>query len=136
MRNTSIILFKDIHNAVGHLTPIESMRDVPFHIQRVYYISQVPEGITRGFHAHRKLEQVLICLHGSMKIRLKIPFEEEIVELNSPSQGIYIGPMIWREMFDFSNEAVLLVLASEYYSECDYLRDYSVYESEALKYFE
>ena len=127
--------FPDIKGEYGHLTPIESLKDIPFNIKRVYYITGVPAGITRGYHSHRNLEQVLICLNGSVKIRVKTPFEEEVIELNNPAQGLFIGHMVWREMFDFSEGSVLMVLASEYYSEADYIRDYDEFEKEAKIYF-
>lgn len=133
MYNTALIKFKDIQDKYGHLTPIEGNLDIPFSIRRVYYITDVEQGVTRGFHSHRKLHQVLICLNGSVKIRIKNPSEEEIVELNNPSIGLYIGPYVWREMFDFSEGSVLLVLASEYYDENDYIRNYDFYLEEAEK---
>ncbi|WP_297423388.1 FdtA/QdtA family cupin domain-containing protein [Clostridium sp.] len=135
MYNCSLMKFKDITDKYGHLTPIESKIDVPFEIKRIYYISQVEQGVTRGFHSHRKLHQVLICLNGSAKIRVKNPKEEEVIELNNSSVGLYIGPLIWREMFDFSEGSVLLVLASEYYDENDYIRNYDFYLEEAKKRF-
>lgn len=133
MYNTALIKLKDIQDKYGHLTPIEGNVDIPFSIKRVYYITDVEQGVTRGFHSHRKLHQVLICLNGSVKIRIKNPSEEEIVELNNPSIGLYIGPYVWREMFDFSEGSVLLVLASEYYDENDYIRNYDFYLEEAEK---
>ena len=87
MFNTGLIRFKRIVDEYGHLTPIEEKVDIPFEIKRVYYISKVEQGVTRGFHSHRKLHQVLICLNGSVKIRLKNPDSEEVVELNEPSLG-------------------------------------------------
>jgi dTDP-4-dehydrorhamnose 3,5-epimerase-like enzyme len=135
MYNTALLKFKDITDKYGHLTPIEEKIDIPFEIKRVYYITRVEEGVTRGFHAHRKLHQVLICLNGSIKIRLKNSNSEEVVELKDPSVGLYIGPMIWREMFDFTEGSVLLVLASEYYDENDYIRNYDFYLEEAKKIF-
>lgn len=120
---------------LGRLNAIEANQDVPFKIRRVYYITGVPNGVTRGFHSHRCLEQVLICVNGSVKIRVKTPYTEEIIPLSNPSQGLYIGHMIWREMFDFAPGTVLLVLASEHYTEDDYIRDYAVYEREAVPYF-
>ena len=82
----------------------------------------------RGFHAHKTLEQVLICVHGSVKILLKTPKEEKIVKLDNPNKGLYIGNDIWREMYDWEDEAVLLVLASDHYDEKDYIRNYEEYE--------
>ncbi|MBW9151356.1 FdtA/QdtA family cupin domain-containing protein [Clostridium estertheticum] len=135
MYNCALIKFKDITDKYGHLTPIESKIDTPFEIKRIYYITKVEEGVTRGFHSHRKLHQVLICLNGSVKIRVKNPKEEEVFELNDPSVGLYIGPLIWREMFDFTEGSVLLVLASDHYDENDYMRNYDFYLEEAKKLF-
>ena len=134
--HTNILTFHDFNNGIGHLVPIEAEKDIPFQIRRVYYITQVPAGAERGFHSHRALKQVLICLHGSVKVRVKTPFDEEIIELNDPSKGLFIGYMIWREMFDFSDDAVLMVLASEHYTESDYIRDYQQYLEEANEYFQ
>lgn len=135
MYNCSLIKFRDITDKYGHLTPIESKKDIPFEVKRIYYISQVEKGVTRGFHSHKKLHQILICLNGSLKIRVRNPNEEEVIELNNTSVGLYIGPLIWREMFDFSEGSVLLVLASEYYDEDDYIRNYDFYIEEAKKIF-
>lgn len=135
MYNCSLIKFRDITDKYGHLTPIESKIDTPFEVKRIYYITKVEQGITRGYHSHRKLHQVLICLNGSIKIRVKNPKEEEVIELNDSSVGLYIGPLIWREMFDFTEGSVLLVLASEYYDENDYIRNYDFYLEEAKKRF-
>ena len=123
------------HEMYGSLTAIEGGNDIPFDVKRVYYIYNVPTGTRRGFHSHVDLHQMLICVHGSVKILTKTPFEEEIIELSSENKGLYIGPMIWREMYDFSEGAVLLVLASEHYTEDDYIRDYAKYEEMAIKYF-
>ncbi|MEG1255956.1 FdtA/QdtA family cupin domain-containing protein [Clostridium sp.] len=133
MYNVSLLKFKNIKNQCGNLTPVEGKTDIPFKIRRIYYISNVPEGISRGFHSHRKLHQVLICLNGSVKIRVKNPKEEEVIELNNPSIGLYIGNKVWREMFDFKDNAILLALASEYYDENDYIRNYDSYIEDSNK---
>ena len=135
MINCKKMEFKRISGQEGALTALEGNKEIPFDIKRVYYITGVPEGKIRGFHSHRRLEQVLFCLNGSIKIRIKTPYEEEIVQLKENSEGLYIGNMIWREMFDFTPGAVLMVLASEHYTEDDYIRDYKTYEDEAKKYF-
>ncbi len=141
MKNTRMILFRDItdvHNQtrpMGHLTPIESNDDVPFEIKRVYYLTRVPEHTTRGFHSHRNIEQVLLCLNGTVEIEISTPQEKKKVLLNDPSEGLYIGPMVWREMKNFSSGSVLLVLASEHYDEADYIRNFDEYLIEAEKYF-
>ena len=82
------------------------------------------EGIHRGFHAHKTLKQILICIHGSCKVLLDNGQEKKIVSLEKPYEGLYISHNMWREMYDFSPDAVLMVLASEYYDESDYIRDY------------
>jgi len=133
--NTSMIDFPVHIDNYGSLVAIESLTNVLFDIKRVYYIFGVEEGVRRGFHSHKNLEQALICVHGSVKILVRTPFEEETILLNNPCKGLYIGPMVWREMFDFSSDAVLLVLASDHYKVSDYIRDYNVYEKEAINYF-
>ncbi len=135
MYNCSLLKFLNINDKYGELTPIEELFDVPFDIKRVYYITKVPQDISRGFHAHRKLNQVLICLNGSVKIKVKTPKEENEFTLANSSVGLYIGPYIWREMYDFSEGAVLLVLASDYYNENDYIRNFDFYMQEASNRF-
>lgn len=109
----------------GSLVAIEANDSIPFDIKRVYYIFGVDEGIRRGFHSHDALEQVLVCVRGSVTILLDDATEEKTVVLDDPTQGLYIGKMVWREMFDFSYDAVLLVMASEHYDTSDYIRDYN-----------
>lgn len=108
----------------GQLIAVEAERDIPFPIRRVYYMYGVGKGVRRGFHAHKRLEQILICMHGSCKILLDDGKERVTVPLERPDTGLYIGNAVWREMFDFSPDAVLAVLASEVYDEADYIRDY------------
>ena len=108
----------------GQLIAVEGERDVPFPIRRVYYMYGVGEGIRRGYHAHKQLEQSLMCMHGSCKIFLDYGRERESVLLDSPGVGLYIGRNMWREMYEFSPDAVLVVLASMPYAESDYIRDY------------
>lgn len=128
MKNVKTIKFKANDDKWGRLVPVEGNDTVPFDIKRVYYIYDVNEEKRRGFHSHKKLEQVLICVHGSIKILVKTPKEEKVVVLDNPNKGLYIGNNVWREMFDWENEAVLLVLASEHYDESDYIRNYEDYE--------
>lgn len=108
----------------GQLVVVEENKDIPFDIKRVYYIYDTLTDVTRGFHAHKNLEQILICVHGSCKIHLDNGTETEEVLLDKPYEGLYISNDIWREMYDFSPDAVLLVLASQYYDEADYIRNY------------
>lgn len=108
----------------GTLIAIEQFKDVPFEIKRVYYMYDTVESVRRGYHAHKNLKQILICVSGECKILLDNGYEKESVLLDSPNKGLYIESNIWREMYDFSKDAVLMVLASEYYDESDYIRDY------------
>lgn len=108
----------------GQLISLEEMKDIPFRIKRVYYMYDTKKGIRRGFHSHRTLQQILVCVSGECKILLDDGDEKQTVVLDKPYEGLYIGPNIWREMYDFSEDAVLMVFASEYYDENDYIRDY------------
>lgn len=108
----------------GMLVALEQYSDIPFEIKRVYYMYQTKEGVRRGFHAHKSLQQILVCIHGSCKVLLDNGTEKKIVSLERPYEGLYVANNMWREMYDFSEDAVLLVLASEVYREEDYIRDY------------
>ena len=114
---------------LGNLTPIEIPGDIPFEVKRMYYIYGVGQSEVRGNHSHKKLHQVLICLNGSIDVRLENFFGEEKYTLNDPSVGLYVGPDNWREMSNFSDNSVLLVLASAPYDENDYIRDYDEFVS-------
>ena len=108
----------------GMLVALEEYKDIPFEIKRVYYMYDTKADVHRGFHAHKNLEQILICIHGSCKIRLDNGTEQKIVLLEKPYEGLYVANDMWREMYDFSSDAVLMVLASDYYREEDYIRNY------------
>lgn len=108
----------------GQLVALEEHKDIPFEIKRVYYMYDTGKGVTRGQHAHKSLEQILICIHGSCKLMLDNGKEKKIVLLEKPYEGLYISNNIWREMYDFSSDAVLMVLASDVYKEEDYIRNY------------
>lgn len=135
MYNVSLIKFKDIKSQYGHLTPIESKMDLPYEIQRIFYIYGVPSNETRGHHAHRWVYQTLVCVKGSLKITTKNHKDEETYILNNPSEGLMIGPWIWNEMSDYSEDCVLLVLCSDKYSEEDYIRNYDIYKEESKRHF-
>jgi len=109
----------------GQLVALEAGEEIPFRIKRVYYIYDTLPGVVRGKHAHRNLEQILVCVHGSCKVALDDGCERKEILLDQPTLGLYISNDTWREMYDFSEGAVLLVLASEHYDESDYIRDYS-----------
>lgn len=131
MYNCSLLKFINLKNKYGELTPIEEMIDIPFNIKRIYYISKVPQGLARGFHAHKKLHQVLICINGSVRIKVKNPKEENDFILNDSTVGLYLGPYTWSEMYDFNDDTILLVLASDYYDESEYIRNMDIYIEEA-----
>ena len=135
IENTKILQFKCNQDNYGSLVPVETFSDIPFGIKRVYYIYNVENGMRRGYHSHRDLEQALICVRGSVTIHVRTPFEQAEVLLDDPATALYIGPMVWREMYAFTDDAVLLVLASEHYAPSDYIRDYNLYEKEASAYF-
>lgn len=120
-----LIEFEKHGDERGTLIALEQWKNIPFEVRRVYYMYETGAGVVRGHHAHKHLKQVLICVHGSCKIRLDDGQEEKIVPLDDPSTGLYLESNIWREMFDFSEDAVLMVLASELYDESDYIRDYN-----------
>lgn len=117
----------------GQLVALEEFKDIPFTIKRVYYMYDTGDGVCRGFHAHKSLQQILICIHGRCKVLLNNGFEKKIVPLEKPYEGLYITHNMWREMYDFSEDAVLLVLASELYDENDYIRNYDDFLTFAME---
>jgi len=109
----------------GSLIALEQYKEIPFEIKRVYYIFGTKEGVRRGFHAHKSLKQVAVCVKGSCKFLFDDGKSKEYVELNSPDIGLLIDKFVWREMYDFSPDCVLVVFADGYYDESDYIRDYT-----------
>ena len=112
----------------GQLVSLEEYNDIPFRIKRVYYMYDTQKGVRRGGHAHKSLEQILVCIHGSCMIHLDNGKETKEVPLEKPYEGLYISNNMWREMYNFSSDAVLIVFASEIYDELDYIRDYDVFK--------
>ena len=108
----------------GQLIALEEFKNIPFKIKRVYYMYDTCEGVVRGCHAHKNLQQILICIHGSCKIKLDNGEETSIILLDKPYEGLFVSNAVWREMYAFSSDAVLMVLASELYDETDYIRNY------------
>ena len=117
-------MFQQHGDERGQLVALEECRDIPFEIKRVYYLYDTGENVTRGYHAHKNLKQILVCVKGSCKILLDNGKEKETVLLEKPYEGLYVTSNMWREMYDFSSDAVLVVFASELYDEADYIRDY------------
>jgi dTDP-4-dehydrorhamnose 3,5-epimerase-like enzyme len=112
----------------GQLIAIEGSKTIAFDIRRVYFMYQTGEGVRRGLHAHRKLRQLAVCVNGSCSFLLDDGVEVEEVRLDRPDQGLLIEKMVWREMFDFSPDAILMVLADEHYCEDDYIRSRMEFE--------
>ena len=114
----------------GCLIALEGGRDIPFEVRRVYYIYGTRSDMSRGFHAHKHLKQMLIAVSGSVTVSCEFGATKERFLLDSPSRGLLLEGLIWREMHDFSPDCVLMVFASEHYREEDYIRDYNVFRQE------
>jgi dTDP-4-dehydrorhamnose 3,5-epimerase-like enzyme len=127
-----LINFPPLGDDRGSLVALEANKTVPFDVKRVYYIFGTQAGVSRGFHAHRALQQVVVCVTGKCRMVLDDGQVREDVWLDSPTKGVLIGDLIWREMHDFSTDCVLLVLASELYDESDYIRSYNEFK-QAMK---
>lgn len=119
-----LIDFPSLGDDRGGLVALESNKNIPFNIKRVYYIFGTEQNVARGFHAHKQLKQVAVCITGKCRMFLDDGKTKESVWLDSATKGILIEDMVWREMHDFSDSCVLLVLASEHYDESDYIRNY------------
>ena len=126
-----LLNFKIHGDHTGSLVALEKGADFPFDIKRVYYIWGTEAQSIRGRHAHRKLEQVIICTSGCCDFILDNGKEKTTIHLNNPAQGLYIKHNIWREFTNFSPDCVVMVLASEHYDEADYIRNYDVFLKEA-----
>lgn len=121
--------FVERGNTEGKLVAIESDSEIPFRIKRVFYIYESSQDVVRGKHANEKSEFVLICVKGSCKVKtIYNNDEEEIYELDTPFKGLYIPQRVWKEMYDFSDDAVLLVLSNECYDPEEYINDMSLYK--------
>lgn len=125
LADCKMISLPKIADSRGNLTFIESRRHVTFEIQRVYYLYDVPGGAERGGHAHRGLHQLIIAMSGSFDVVLDDGKEKKRFHLNRSYSGLYVCPMIWRELDNFSSGSVCMVLASNFYDESDYYRDYN-----------
>lgn len=112
----------------GALISLECQKNIPFEIKRVYYIFNTEKGVVRGYHAHKKLKQLAICLKGQCDFILDDGYERVTVKLNNPGQGLLIDSCMWREMENFSEDCILLILADEIYNESDYIRDYETFK--------
>lgn len=122
--NCNVIELIKIHNRAGNITPVSGMNDIPFHIQRIYYLYDVPGGEVRGGHAHYNLQQLIVAASGSFDVVIDDGKNRKTISLNRPNYGLLVTPGIWRDLLNFSSGAVLLVLASLPYDEKDYIREY------------
>lgn len=122
--NNKIIELKSIGDDRGHLIAIEACREIPFELKRIYYIFNTQKGVSRGYHAHKKLQQLAVCVSGRCRMVLDNGTTREEHWLDSPTKGLLINSMTWREMHDFSEDCVLVVFANEFYNETDYIRNY------------
>ena len=127
IQDVKIINFKDFGDERGKLVVIEGNRDIPFEIKRVFYIYESDGDIVRGQHANRESEFVLINVSGTSKVKVYDGMNSMVYSLDRPMMGIYIPQMIWKDMYDFSKDSVLLVLASTHYDGREYIRDYDEY---------
>ncbi len=126
-----LVEFPIVADRRGNLTFIEGGRHIPFDIKRVYYLYDVPGGADRGGHGHKDLHQIIIAMAGSFDVLLRDGFRSRRFQLNRSYYGLYVPPMVWRELDNFSSGSVCLVLASEHYDEGDYYREWTEFERDA-----
>lgn len=120
----NVIQLPKIHNPAGNITAVNNDQEVPFTVKRVYYLYDLPGGESRGGHAHKELHQLIVAASGSFDLIVDDGRVKRTVNLSRPYVGLYLPPGLWRELNNFSSGAICLVLASEIYSEEDYIRDY------------
>ena len=125
-----VLNFADLGDERGKLVVVEGEQHIPFSIQRVFYIYGSDNEVVRGQHANRESEFVLINVGGTSKVRIDNGHSEAVIELNKPMMGLYIPTMVWKDMYDFSEDSILLVLASTHYNGQEYIRDYEEYKKE------
>ncbi|MCU6239248.1 MULTISPECIES: FdtA/QdtA family cupin domain-containing protein [Morganella] len=125
----NLIEFKTLGDDRGSLISLEQNKNIPFEIKRIYYIFGTKENVSRGFHAHKKLRQLAVCVRGSCRFVMDNGTQKEEIILDSPDKGLVIDTMQWHEMHDFSEDCIIIVLANDYYDESDYIRNYENFRS-------
>jgi dTDP-4-dehydrorhamnose 3,5-epimerase-like enzyme len=125
----SLITFDKNHQLKGNLTSVTNNKQVPFDIKRIYYLYDIPGGLSRGAHAHKDLKQLVVALSGSFDITLDDGQVKRTFQLSRPNMGLLIPAGLWRELYNFSSGSICMVLASEIYNEQDYLRDYNEFST-------
>lgn len=133
MYNYELINFQTLGDERGSLISIEEGYNAPFDIKRVYYIFNTKKGVIRGYHAHINLKQIAIAVKGSCTFVIDNGKQREEILLDNPNKGLLLEGLIWREMKDFSEDCVLLVIASEHYDETDYIRDYQQFIDKVIE---
>lgn len=133
MKRVRKLTFQENGDERGKLVVVEGLKDIPFQIARIFYIYGSSRDVIRGCHANRKSEFVLINVHGSSKVMVTNGREKSVFNLDTPHSGIYLPTMVWKEMYDFSPDSILLCLASEAYDPDEYIRDYDAYLKEMYK---
>jgi len=128
IHNCNVVELSKIHNPAGNITIVQNKKDLPFNVKRVYYLYDVPGGSERGGHAHKGLYQLIVAASGSFDVIIDDGKQKKVIQLNRPNFGLMVIPGIWREIVNFSSGAICFVLASEKYSEDDYIREYDTYK--------
>ncbi|OQA13175.1 MAG: TDP-4-oxo-6-deoxy-alpha-D-glucose-3,4-oxoisomerase [bacterium ADurb.Bin363] len=133
MNKIKMLTFQDLGDERGELVVVEGNRNIPFDIKRIFYIFKTTEGTVRGKHANRNSKFVFINVKGSCRIDIDTGNEKRTVLLDKPHEGVYIDNMVWKEMYDFSEDSILIVITNEYYDEKEYIRDYEQFINEVRK---
>jgi dTDP-4-dehydrorhamnose 3,5-epimerase-like enzyme len=129
---TKLIDLQVLGDERGSLIAMEEFKNVPFKIKRIYYLFDTKQEVSRGFHAHKKLQQLAICVRGNCRFILDNGKTKEVVLLNTPDKGLFLENNIWHEMHDFSDDCVLMILADDLYDESDYIRCYQSFLSSII----
>lgn len=133
MKRYKVLSFPQLGDERGHLVVVEGLKDIPFEIKRMFYIYGTKTDVVRGQHANKKSEFVLINLSGKCKIKVDDGKNKEVIILDKPHEGIYLEKMVWKDMFNFSEDSILLVLSNHSYDSEEYVRDYENFKKEMTK---